>query len=106
MAKQKKTKVMKVILCPGYVLGKNDNDRHYISAGQLIRLYGVLPTDIKILDDGSTDFSQNGGLTKEKMFTTGWIELAPRYDGNYYDIHRSFENKFISNKIKKESLKL
>ncbi len=40
----------KYVICPGYVTSKNDGQRHYISAKQLMRLYGVNPLECVIYE--------------------------------------------------------
>lgn len=42
--------VKKYLIYPGYVTSRNDGERHYISAGQLIRLYRVDPAECIIYD--------------------------------------------------------
>lgn len=70
---------MKVMLHPGEVVSKMDGDVHRISARQLIRLYGVLPSDEVIINDGSTRMAP-------WKYPDYW-HLLPRYEGDYYDIH-------------------
>jgi len=53
---------------PGYIKSKNDGDRHYISAGRLMLLYGVSSAECVI--------GYNGGVD-------GLIVLKPLYNGNY-----------------------
>ena len=66
---------------PGFVCSKNDWDWHYIGVEQLKRLYGVRHTDIiKVFDSClSEDY--------KRFNKDGWLELAPDYNGDYYDIH-------------------
>lgn len=63
----------KYLVVPGYIHSKNDGDRHFIGASQLMRLYGVKPQQCSVVtEDGSTY-----GRYKDM------IVLRPRYDGNY-----------------------
>ncbi len=64
---------MKYIIFPGYVTSKNDGDSHWISAPQLMRLYGVAPVDCLIFDD----------RVRFAGYPPHLIALRPRRDGNY-----------------------
>ena len=64
---------MKYVLHPGYVISKNDGDRHYISARQLAELYNVNPAECIV-------------VTNDEPFMhcgNDYTHLKPRYDGNY-----------------------
>lgn len=63
----------KYLICPGYVISKNDGDRHYISAHQLMRLYKVKPSECVISNDPDVPTSLLANL----------LPLRPRYDGDY-----------------------
>ena len=76
MAKRKPWKI-KYAVCPGYVISKNDSDRHYIDSRQLIILYGVDPKECRIF---------NGGYVQTRI-PENLIILRPRYDGNYGGNH-------------------
>ena len=56
--------MIQVLLCPGYVTSKNDGDEHYITAGQLKKLYR--------LDPNKHIISKHRG-----------IPLYPLYHGDY-----------------------
>lgn len=62
----------KYAVYPGMITSITDGDRHYITARQLIRLYGVDEKECFIVkhDDGA-------GIPPNL------IALKPRYDGNY-----------------------
>lgn len=62
----------KYLVCPGYVISKNDGERHFIDANTLMRLYGVNPS-LCILESPIHNMQFHGPL----------IRLEPRYDGNY-----------------------
>lgn len=62
------------LVFPGHVFSKNDGDRHYIGAGDLMRLYGVNPRDCLVVRS-LTDLI---GIKR-----ADYTELRPRYDGNY-----------------------
>lgn len=66
-------RAVRYLLCPGYIISKNDGDRHYISAGQLKQLYKVNWEDCDI---------EKQGLQLSRY---NYIRLFPRYDGNYTD---------------------
>lgn len=55
---------------PGWMYSKNDRDKHYISAPQLIALYGVDPRECAVWD-------------RRWMKDEGFIHLYPDYHGNY-----------------------
>ena len=67
--------VTKYILFPGYVVSEYDGQRHYITAGQLARLYGV-PLSKCLIHQYSP---LNQGYRKQ----TADIHLYPRSDGKY-----------------------
>lgn len=64
--------MIRYVIHPGYVFSKNDGQRHYINGHQLMRLYGLRPSECVI---ASPHY--------------GWkapadvIHLYPRNDGNY-----------------------
>jgi hypothetical protein len=68
---------MKYALHPGWIISKKDGDRHYISAGALIRLYKVKPTDCWIW---SKEFNHVSIGPSRPHFDK---HLFPREDGNY-----------------------
>lgn len=59
----------------GYIISKNDGDKHYVSAPTLCRLYGVNTMECVLADelrpDSMLDLPEN------------LIILRPRYDGIY-----------------------
>ena len=59
------------VLFPGWIISKNDGDRHYIGVAALRRLYRV-PS------------SANCVVFREGvLFSEDDIECRPRYDGDY-----------------------
>ena len=66
----------KYALIPGHIDSKNDGDEHYISAGQLCKLYGVNRNECLVID------YKNPG-TFRGLNLDNYIQLHPRYDGNY-----------------------
>lgn len=60
--------MIKYLVCPGHVKSK-DGDTHYISARQLMQLYGVSPKECVIW--------------QERRTYKGLIRLVPKKDGNY-----------------------
>lgn len=65
------------VVIPGFISSKNDGDRHYVGARQLMNLYGVEPSECLI-------FSYNRkGISLEWLRSRGLVELSPRYDGDY-----------------------
>lgn len=69
---------MIVVIHPGYVISKNDGDLCKITASDLKRLYGVRETDTVFIDPHGMSI---------KQFNQA-IHLYPRFDGQYYDIHK------------------
>ena len=66
----------KYALIPGYVESKSDGQDHYISARQLCRLYGVNRNECLVID------YKNPG-TFRGLNIDNYIQLPPRYDGDY-----------------------
>lgn len=64
---------IKYVVCPGWVTSKADYQRHYITAGQLMRLYRVPPGECIIVRDERKLSSLYKDLPR----------LRPRCDGNY-----------------------
>ena len=69
---------IKYVVCPGYIRSKTDGDRHFITASQLIHLYGVDPTECIVRRH---DMSEH----EERLFRApeDAIHLYPRYNGDY-----------------------
>lgn len=65
--------MIKYLVYPDYVVSKNDNDKHFISASSLIKLYNVSREECKII----TSESDLNGL-KGTFFI-----LRPKYNGDY-----------------------
>jgi hypothetical protein len=59
---------------PGRVLSAHDGDRHFISAPQLIRLYGVDPRECVIFHGDDRDRGKSA---------EGLIRLSPSRSGDY-----------------------
>lgn len=76
------THMKKYLICPGYVISKNDGDRHYISANQLLRLYRVNPAECEVLKEADPWEPRSLAEQRERRYA-GLIRLAPRYDGDY-----------------------
>ena len=58
----------KFIISGGYIGSQNDEDIHYISATEIVDLYGIKPTNWQMNTMG---------------VNWNWIELKPDYYGNY-----------------------
>jgi hypothetical protein len=66
---------MKYLVCPGYIVSREDGHVRYIGYKDLIRLYGVDPDDCVLY----TEIMQQAGFpNKEKQ-----VCLLPREDGKY-----------------------
>lgn len=68
------------VLHPGYVVSRNDHDRHYIGSGRLRELYGLRPDDNVIVDDGPDRYWT-------RVHGPDVVHLYPRFDGNYQRVH-------------------
>ena len=64
----------KYALHPGYITSKNDGDRHFISARQLARLYGVKIEECVVWGPEY----RPGEWRRED-----YVHFYPRYDGDY-----------------------
>lgn len=64
------------VLCPGYVRSKTDGQRHYISAGQLAKLYRVKWSDCMVYSE-----ERLVGFSREQRERLAWLYPSP--DGNY-----------------------
>lgn len=69
-------RVKKYIVYPGYVDSKSDNDRHFITARQLINLYGVNPKECIVWD-----YDRPMMMSPEEK--DNYISLVPLFNGNY-----------------------
>lgn len=64
--------MIRYVIHPGHVYSKNDGQLHYINGRQLMRLYGVNPSECVIAS------AQYGWCAP-----SGCTHLRPRNDGNY-----------------------
>lgn len=65
----------KYLVIGGEVISRHDGQRHYVSAQQLVRLYGLNPSQCILVEE--VDPSRAYGYRK------GMVRLYPRYDGDY-----------------------
>jgi len=63
----------KYVICPGWIVSQNDGDRHFITAQQLIRLYGVNPKECIVRRERDNVLPWHKELK--------W--LRPKYNGDY-----------------------
>jgi len=66
----------KFVLYPGYVISQYDGQKHYISAIQLARLYGVLFSECVVVYLDSLSSLKGRDLS-------GLMPLFPKEDGDY-----------------------
>lgn len=76
--------VKKYLIIPGKVRSKTDGEIHYVSAGKLMYLYGVVETDCVIYDNSK---AERLGIEvyerlNEKLFEN-LIRLSPKSNGIY-----------------------
>lgn len=64
---------MRYVLHPGFVFSKNDDDRHFIDARTLARLYDVPLKDCVVIDQSQRGYRQHPED----------VHLRPDYSGNY-----------------------
>lgn len=74
----------KYLLCPGYVVSRNDGQKHYIGAKLLAQLYRVRMQDCLVAPDAS----QPGGQQRYDQLLAAaqmgeFVVLRPRYSGDY-----------------------
>ena len=73
---------MKKYVCVGgYVISKNDGDKHYVSGKRLMQLYQLSPDVADCIEEDDEwaywrQFNPDSAYGKP-------IKLSPRYDGNY-----------------------
>lgn len=68
----------KYLVFPGWIISRNDFDRHWVSRYDLMHLYGVRPDECVVIDELREDeYNRDPGVFG------GLVELRPRYDGNY-----------------------
>lgn len=89
----------KYLIIPGYVRSINNNERHYVSAQQLIRLYRVNPSECVVykvpsfLKDDEVPKSiwvERYERLNENLFKE-LIRLKPQWDGEYIFCVDTFE---------------
>ena len=72
------------LLCPGLVRSSTDGDRHYISAAQLARLYGVSMDDCHVLpNDNEWASRMKRRFLLDRVDGGELVPLRPRHDGDY-----------------------
>jgi hypothetical protein len=86
----------KYALYPDYIISKTDGEKHYITAKDLARLYGVKMSECIIVETLDDILS-----TRDKDL----IALYPRYDGDYilpekedlwwWDVHDFYKGKYL-----------
>ena len=71
----------KYLIWPGYVRSQHDGQLHYITAPELIRLYGVAPHDCVVMP--MEDSAAAANRRKQLASLHNLVPLHPRGDGNY-----------------------
>ena len=69
----------KYAVYPGKVFSQTDGDEHFISAQQLMRLYGVHRSECVIVNTHRPGYTS----TSDSRATEDLIALFPQYDGDY-----------------------
>lgn len=59
---------------PDRIVSKTDGQMHFISAYQLMKLYGVQPTECVVCSDKHPNMG---------IHNNDYIHLTPRHDGDY-----------------------
>ncbi len=65
---------LRFAVIPSRITSKSDGDRHYVSASDLVRLYGLQLGEYVVVEPSDPHFD---------IKTDGLIELWPLYNGNY-----------------------
>lgn len=69
------------VLCPDYVISRNDGSRHWVGADQLRRLYGVPRRECVTYPQGEgSDADIRRRLWRDPPDS---VRLAPCFDGDY-----------------------
>lgn len=66
----------KYLIFPGEIISKNDGQKHYISALEIIRLYHVNPQECIIVNN---NYDLHGIIQED------YLHLEPNYDGDYQE---------------------
>ena len=77
--------MIKYAVCPGRVISKTDRQVHYVTAPQLMRLYGLNPEECLVFDTeayfGDESSEKMRGYTEDFLNSLEWF--TPSYEGNY-----------------------
>lgn len=69
--------IFKYLVLPGYVASHRDNDRHFITAERLMKLYKVDPMDCLVA------YEYDGTGKYYGIDVSNLIKLRPQHSGNY-----------------------
>jgi hypothetical protein len=73
-------RVRRYLVLPGYVRSRQDEDWHYVSGSELIRLYRVNPANCVLATADEADFRHRLMVAANEG---KYIVLEPRADGDY-----------------------
>ena len=68
------------LILPGKVYSKEDEQLHYVSAEELMRLYSVDPKECVVMHNEGV----HGKVGLDNDFLDSRLWLAPSYDGDYH----------------------
>ena len=71
----------KYVVCPDYILSKNDGQLHFIGPMKSMQPYNVNPKDCEIYEPAP--YWTNSWYRAAQRLCKGLIVLAPRYHGDY-----------------------
>lgn len=74
--------MLKYALMPGFVYSKTDDQRHYINAYTLAKLYGVSPLECEIFEPDPL-WPLHIFKHQYDVIVKGKIALYPNYEGDY-----------------------
>lgn len=74
--------VIRFCVQPGYVRSQSDGDVHYITVGQLVKLYGAAPAECTTIQH--TKFARSRRPCKDLH------HLYPSRTGNYFNVHEEY----------------
>lgn len=79
--------IKKYLVIGDYVISKSDGQRHYVTAKELVKLYGVKPSECELFE------------TREprdpRKVNTNLIVLKPLYNGDYSTYLDSIKSKAL-----------
>lgn len=76
--------IVRFCVQPGYVRSQNDGDIHYVTIGELMKLYNVRPPDCTTVNH------QRPGINRDHRACANLIHLYVRPQGDYFDANEKY----------------